>query len=382
MTKRFFFCVLFALVAFIPQGEWKGEIKVIDGVPHIMNPDKGMQPELGITFKKEWEIGLEEGDENYIFERIVDADVDDEGRIYVLDFSACNVRIFSPEGKHIRTIGRKGQGPGEFTYPVAVSVINPDTFVVVESASHRFSFFDRKGTFLRYFKTEFLGSIARVKAIPGNRFLVTQNSFKMEGNKTFMTLELNIIDSTGKIICKICKRQREITDLLQKKKISQKDTPVISWCFDRGGNIFVVDDIYDYQIQVFDFQGRLLRVIRRKFKLLKKAKEEMEKEQREIEEAQKRLGIDVGIKVELAEEKPIIGAVCVDERGRLWVATSEGAPESGTAFDIFDREGRYLNKVTLNARGGLFMIKGGYLYFANMMGQEIPKFYKYKIVEE
>ena len=41
-----------------------------------------------------------------------------------------------------------------------------------------------------------------------------------------------------------------------------------------------------------------------------------------------------------------------------------------------------LNKVTLNARGGLFMIKGGYLYFANMMGQEIPKFYKYKIVEE
>lgn len=382
MTKRIFFCLLLSLVVFLPQDKWRGKIKVIDGVPHIMNPDKGMQPQLKISFKKELEIGLEEGDENYVFEQIIAADVDGEGRIYILDFSACNLRIFSPEGQYIRTIGRKGQGPGEFTYPVAVSLINPDTLMVVESVSHRFCFFDRKGTFLSYFKPEFLGSIQRAEAIPGDRFLITRRGFEKRGNKTFMTLELNIMTGSGKTLCKFAKREVDITDLIQKKKMSQKEILLICWCFDGKGNVFVVDDIYNYQIKVFDLQGRLLRVIQRRFKPLKKTKEEIEKEQQEIEKAQRRLGINIGIEVELAKEKPIIGGVLVDGWGRLWVITPEGAPKSGTAFDIFDQKGRYLNKVTLNAQGRLFRIKGEYLYFAHSLREEIPKFYKYKLMEE
>lgn len=40
--------------------------------------------------------------------------VDDAGRIYVLDAQAQDIRIFDPEGAHLRTVGRRGGGPGEF----------------------------------------------------------------------------------------------------------------------------------------------------------------------------------------------------------------------------------------------------------------------------
>jgi hypothetical protein len=78
-------------------------------------------------------IGIELGDSSYVFGAIADAEILPDGNIIVLDRTCCNMRIFSPEGVFIRTISRRGSGPGELMNPFflyswgngEVSVIDP-----------------------------------------------------------------------------------------------------------------------------------------------------------------------------------------------------------------------------------------------------------------
>ena len=51
-----------------------------------------------------------------------DVDVDAEGRVYVLDRRLRQIVVISPEGDHLATIGRRGQGPGEFGLPLGLAV--------------------------------------------------------------------------------------------------------------------------------------------------------------------------------------------------------------------------------------------------------------------
>lgn len=48
-------------------------------------------------------------------------DVLDDGRILLADPSMSNVKLFAPNGHLLRTIGRKGRGPGELIAPVHVA---------------------------------------------------------------------------------------------------------------------------------------------------------------------------------------------------------------------------------------------------------------------
>jgi NHL repeat len=49
-----------------------------------------------------------------VFRRIVDVALDPLGRVWVADAQMHEVRVFQPDGRHVRTLGRKGGGPAEF----------------------------------------------------------------------------------------------------------------------------------------------------------------------------------------------------------------------------------------------------------------------------
>jgi hypothetical protein len=59
-------------------------------------------------------LGLTEGAQPYLFEDVRSVLVLEDGRIVVADGLSNEIRIFGESGHHIRTIGRAGQGPGEF----------------------------------------------------------------------------------------------------------------------------------------------------------------------------------------------------------------------------------------------------------------------------
>ena len=70
-----------------------------------------------------WRVG--EDDSEVVFGMIGECIVDRDGRLYVLDRQANQVSAFSHEGEFLRTIGRIGEGPGEFREPRGL-VLLPD----------------------------------------------------------------------------------------------------------------------------------------------------------------------------------------------------------------------------------------------------------------
>lgn len=63
-------------------------------------------------------IGAES--DEYIFGDVTSVAADQQGRIYVADRLSPSVRAFGPDGEFMAWIGREGEGPGEFTWPVDI----------------------------------------------------------------------------------------------------------------------------------------------------------------------------------------------------------------------------------------------------------------------
>lgn len=71
--------------------------------------------------------------------------VDSRGGVYVPDFHQNRVVVFSPDGRVVRTIGRRGSGPGEFRTLRTVQVIAGDSLLTFDSGLGRVAVFAPHG---------------------------------------------------------------------------------------------------------------------------------------------------------------------------------------------------------------------------------------------
>jgi len=72
---------------------------------------------------------------------------DDEDRIYVLDGQAQEIRVFAPDGDFLRTIGGKGDGPGELSDAAGLN-LGPEGRLWVWDSSVGFHVFELDGSFV------------------------------------------------------------------------------------------------------------------------------------------------------------------------------------------------------------------------------------------
>ena len=77
-----------------------------------------------------------------------DIAADAGGRIYVLDYLLAQIVVLSPSGERLRTIGRKGSGPGEFKLPRSFT-LSGDTLRVVDVGNGKLQVVALDGTFVR-----------------------------------------------------------------------------------------------------------------------------------------------------------------------------------------------------------------------------------------
>jgi hypothetical protein len=76
-----------------------------------------------------------------------DLSLADDGRLAVVESRPAHVKVFGADGRFIRAVGRAGDGPGEFRFGFAA--LRADTLIVHDPQAARTSFFDaRSGAFL------------------------------------------------------------------------------------------------------------------------------------------------------------------------------------------------------------------------------------------
>jgi len=128
--------------------DWKGKVLTEDGARVVVNPAEPIYGQIKLDLGEELRIG-KEGDEQSQFFRIMDVGVDPSGRIYVVDARNFRVQVFDPAGAFLRTIGRQGQGPGEFEMPTAVCFGGQAGYTHVLDRFRRVNHFDDKGVYIR-----------------------------------------------------------------------------------------------------------------------------------------------------------------------------------------------------------------------------------------
>jgi sugar lactone lactonase YvrE len=125
------------LAAAVPAAAQK--VETVDGVRVVHNIKGGLwgnSPKVSLTpVRKIGDIDTE--DEHVAFNFPNGVSIDSEGNIYILDTGNARIQKFGPDGTYIATIGRKGQGPGEFIMPDEIAFDKDGNLVVSDMTQAR-----------------------------------------------------------------------------------------------------------------------------------------------------------------------------------------------------------------------------------------------------
>lgn len=121
--------LLAAAVIACGTGGERADVPLRDEVPHAR----------GVV---ELSIGDVDGPEAEVFGRIGGLAADPAGRIFVAAHQASEIRVFSPEGAHLFTFGRRGAGPAEVDGPCCLAFGPNGNLWVRDNGNARYNGFE------------------------------------------------------------------------------------------------------------------------------------------------------------------------------------------------------------------------------------------------
>lgn len=339
----------------------KIKIKKENGVTVIYNPKKpspppGMPTEL--ILKEDLSIGVKEGQEEYMFLDPVDMDVDDKGNIYVLDRKAFHIKVFDKDGQFVRTIGKKGQGPGEVQRPRDIDITPQEELLINDMSARRLLFFSLEGDFLK-------------EASAGKMWLFVDPKADSEGN--VIASYIIMAETPSHQLKKFNSMLEPILDIftLELAKPPAIDTrfPRIYWEI-LEGNFLVWGAQSKYILHILDSRGKEIRKIVKDYDPVEFTKADKDK----VLER----GLYEGPDVKLLWSKHHLAFMefTCDDQGRIFVRTHEKTKDGKSHFyDIFDPEGRYIAKVPLEVRPKVWKKKKMYIIYEDEEGYRFVKRY-------
>lgn len=117
----------------------------------------------------------------------------DAETIYIVDAEAHEIRAYSKAGRFLRSIGRKGQAPGEFDSPSDLAPRNGRLFVA-DKLNNRIQIMDGTGRYLGGFKVPF--SPDQIRALDGGTIAVTHLPLGISGSESMV----HCYSESGKLI--------------------------------------------------------------------------------------------------------------------------------------------------------------------------------------
>lgn len=302
---------------------------------------------------------------------------DAEGRIYVLDAAANAVQVFDASGAPVRTIGRKGGGPGEFLGPIGIALVGSH-LLVVDQSSVRLSLFDASGTLI--------GTHPRMA--PSNIGVgMWQGGVERSGTivETFPLIEegnpwgrwaLSPLDSAYRATdtFPLPSFKPRTVDLTRKSaggssttRMGLPNSPMLSWVFDPSGAIwFGVSDRYALVQQ--RLAGDTIRTIERAWTPPPLSDSARARGKRFVERLQKD-GFTVSER-DLPTTAPAFLQLAVDDHGNLWVSEPSWPAKQ---WDVFDSTGVWLGPVRFPEAVGQLVFAHDHYYAVTRDEDEVVR---------
>ena len=129
-----------------PDLEWAFEIPV--GVPIHEHAPVPLADRQASWVRPALDLTIEGTGGELLLEFAYSLAVDSEGRIFVLDQVAQNIKVFGPDGASLGVLAGPGQGPGELSEVAPALTAAGNRLIVADALSARFSTWSTDGEFL------------------------------------------------------------------------------------------------------------------------------------------------------------------------------------------------------------------------------------------
>jgi hypothetical protein len=322
------------------------------------------------------DVGMVDGPPEYQFGRVTGAVRLPDGTVVVADDQGKHLRYFDRAGRHVRTVGREGGGPGEFKAVGSLSA-RGDSVIVGDHDNRRVSVFAPDGSLVRSIPLDAGGAESfplLVGAFGDGSVLVSSGNSFDGGSRGGVTRDsityLRLAPAGG--------APRELGRFTGSEMFVQSGGGAVMVgprAFGRSSEVATVPDGFffgssdRYEIGRYDASGRLLRLVRRPQapRAVTPADVERFKEMRRKQAAESRGGRFRQLQerslaaMSYPETMPAHGDLLVDRAGNLWVSEFRVTPDDPGSWTVFDPEGRMLGTVATPARFRVFDIGDDYV---------------------
>ena len=372
MKMKFFTFIPLILIQFFfcSQQDKTYTIEIKDGVRHVLNnaPLWGDEPKVALEFVQK--IGeLDTEDENYMLYRPLDLSKDSNGNIFVMDHGNYRIQKFDSNGKYRATIGRKGQGPGEFTNMKCMTIDNNGYLYVVQFPNAKIQVFSPAGKEIKRIDMPFMPNILRI--MNSGDFVMPAEAKR---DKTFkMNLEdsrlISLINREGNILKEFGKL-KDFGDSFLNSYYNQFFMEL-----DKGDNITVA---FKSQNRIEKYSSRLAG------ELLFKADRPLNYD---LSYAKSMSSFTMGVAgtvEKTASKSDVSVGLGIDHKNRIWVSTYKtkkklGDEKDTVDFELYDSTGILLGKIP-SPRTDQVRIFNDRVYFLEDFNEMV--IYEYKIVEK
>jgi len=339
----------------------------------------GAEPDGGtrtVILDKLWTVGEEDSDLFFgLINRVL---IDDQENIYLLDGQLSEVQVVSPEGEFLRTLGREGDGPGEFRGPSEMCFLPDGTLGVLQAIPGkiiRLNLEDGTPAGSWPLSDPDTGGFLQMQGmrVGGGEIMVSGSHQVIEQETGLIHRDnfLSYVDmETGLLGKEITRRKVEIE--LSNLRLDENELvggPEGRYDVLPDGRTVVAIPRNGYEVSIFTPDGTLERVFSREFTSWTRDEDASNIWKRILEQVERTQAPGAAISWE--ETEPDVQALFVMPAGDIWIQNSRGRwdPPAGvfTTFDVFTSDGIFKEEVHFvcegNARRDMLFFSGKGLVF-------------------
>ena len=349
------------------------KIETIEGVVVVHNPKKPVDlPGISGTLKlrEDLRIGIEAGDENYMFSQLYSIQVSDGEKIIAYDGQEVSIKVYDKNGKFIRKFGQIGQGPGELQKPAQINITRENLITILDPRNRRFSYHSLEGEC--------------IKEIPTGKDRPLEAKADSSGNIYGYVLVLGKTSTLD-----LVKFNQQFKPIKTINSIEMPKTPPPGDLIELVRFHVLKDDYliwgrsYRYEFNILDEETKLVRRIIKDYDPIRITKDNLIDEYKRRYPGKKLPPKMRKIPDHFPNHFPVFEDFLCGDEGRIFVRTFERDQEDNVFYDVFDVEGRYFTQFSLPFEEKVSAVKKNKMYCMIQGDKDgIPKIKRYEMMWE